>query len=159
MTEIKKALPIVLLLSVGFSQQEWNMNNLIKKGERFYSKISNKPYSGKVFSLDEHGEIIVEGKYRNGKKDGKWTTRWGNGQKWEEGSYKDSKKYGKWTTWRENGQKQEEGTYKDGKKHGKWTTWYENGQKNFERSYKDGKLISLKCWDENGNEMECEPVQ
>ena len=135
MIEMKKALPIALLLSVGYSQQEWNMDNLIKKGERFYSKTSNKPYSGKVFSLDESGEMRVEGKYRNGKKYGKWTTRWGNGQKWEKGSYKDSKKYGKWTTWREN------------------------GQKNFERSYEDGKLLSLKCWDEDGNEMECETVK
>ena len=135
MIEMKKTLPIVLLLSVGYSQQEWNMDNLIKKGERFYSKTSNKPYGGKAFSLDERGEIIVEGKYRNGKKDGKWTTRWGNGRKWEEGSYRNSKKYGKWTTWREN------------------------GQKNFERSYEDGKLLSLKCWDEDGNEMECETVK
>jgi hypothetical protein len=56
-----------------------------------------------------------------------------------------------------NGQKQGEGTFKNGKKNGKWTSWHDgNGQKESEGTYKDGELISEKCWDEDGNECECD---
>jgi len=55
-----------------------------------------------------------------------------------------------------NGQKKEEGYYLDEKKDGLWTYWYENGQKMEEETFKDGKLISSKCWDEDGNEKECD---
>jgi len=48
-----------------------------------------------------------------------------------------------------------EGTYKDGKLDGLHTLWYENGQKLGEGTIKDGELISSKCWDEDGNEKEC----
>ena len=34
--------------------------------------------------------------------------------------------------------------------------FYENGQLEYEGNYKDGELISEKCWDENGKEIECE---
>ena len=49
-----------------------------------------------------------------------------------------------------------EGTYKEGKKDGLWTYWYENGQKMEEETFKDGELISQECWDEDGNEKECD---
>ena len=32
--------------------------------------------------------------------------------------------------------------------------WYENGQKWFEETWKNGEVISSKCWDWNGNEMD-----
>jgi antitoxin component YwqK of YwqJK toxin-antitoxin module len=35
------------------------------------------------------------------------------------------------------------------------TWWYANGQKKSEKTYNYGKLISSKCWDEDGNEKEC----
>ena len=48
------------------------------------------------------------------------------------------------------------GTYKNGKKDGLWTDWDENGKKLKEETYKDGELISQECWDEDGNEKECD---
>ena len=36
------------------------------------------------------------------------------------------------------------------------TWWYANGQKKSEKTYNYGKLISSKCWDEDGNEKECD---
>ena len=46
--------------------------------------------------------------------------------------------------------------YKDGESwDGKWTFWYENGQKRSETTFKDGELISGKCWDEDGDEIDC----
>ena len=34
--------------------------------------------------------------------------------------------------------------------------YYENGQLEWEGNYKDGELISKKCWDKNGKEIDCE---
>ena len=59
------------------------------------------------------------------------------------------------TLWYKDGQKWQEGTYKDGKEDGLWTIWYESGQKKMEAILKDGELISDKCWDEDGNKIEC----
>ena len=78
-----------------------------------------------------------------------------NGQKYQEKNYKDGEKDGKWTTWYENGQKWYEGTYKDGKMDGLWTGWYENGLKESERTFKDDEQISIELWDEDENEKEC----
>ena len=60
-----------------------------------------------------------------------------------------------WWTY-ENGQKWLEGTYKNGKEDGSHTRWFENGQKRSKENYKDGKLVSETCWDEDGNEKECD---
>ena len=63
----------------------------------------------------------------------------------------------KYEEYYEHGQKSSEGTYRDGRFYGdgKWTWWYKNGQKSEERTYKDGKMISVKCWDKDGNEIDC----
>ena len=38
---------------------------------------------------------------------------------------------------------------------GEWKFYYENGELKKEGNYKNDKLISKKCWDEDGNEIEC----
>ena len=62
-----------------------------------------------------------------------------------EQSYKDGKKDGKWTKWYKDGEKKYEKNYKDGKKDGKWTEWDENGQIKSEATYKDGECVSGDC--------------
>jgi antitoxin component YwqK of YwqJK toxin-antitoxin module len=132
---MKKTLLTILplLLIVGCSkEQPINDETLIEKGRLRYHPDTKELYSGKVF------------------------TSYLGGNKKLEGSYKDGKRDGLETRWYENGQKDYEGTYKDGKEDGKWTDWYSNGQKSKEKTYKDGKLISEKCWHEDGNECECD---
>jgi antitoxin component YwqK of YwqJK toxin-antitoxin module len=115
----------------------------------FYTKDTNKPYSGPVFSLFD---VPYDGKKK------------------EEGNIKDGEWYGLWTGWYENGQKSYEENYKDGKvikttiwdyylnkqkkrkrtfkgvdewmnpmRDGIWSEWYENGKKKWEETYKDGE--------------------
>ena len=59
----------------------------------------------------------------------------------------------------DNGQLEREANYKDGKYDGVYKRWYDNGQLDLEYNYKDGKkdgdIISEKCWDEEGNEIDC----
>ena len=132
---MKKILLIILplLLIVGCSKEPINFETtLVKRNGVFYTKDTNKPYSGPVFSLFNNGrkkrEIILE--------DGKMII------------YKD-------LLWYENGQKWLEETYKDGELVN-MTFWYENGQKSSEETWDDdGELISEKCWDKDGSETDC----
>ena len=123
---------ITLLLIVGCSKEPINYEETLNERDGvFYTKDTNKPYSGPVFSLYENGrnkrESILE--------DGKMIT------------YIDFR-------WYENGQKKEEKTYKDGKPDGLYTGWWKNGQKKYEVTFKDGKLISEKEWNEDGSVKE-----
>ena len=54
-----------------------------------------------------------------------------------------------------NGQKGSETEYRDGKEHGLTVFRYENGEKKSEGEWREGKLISKKCWDENGKPKPC----
>ena len=96
------------------------------------------------------------------KKNGIHTEFHENGKKKSDGTYKDGKSDGLYTEWYENGKKKSEGNYKgvdrwnQPQKIGKWTGWHENGQKESEVTYKNGKEIDKKCWDEDGNETECD---
>lgn len=57
--------------------------------------------------------------------------------------------------WR-NGMMWWETSYKNGLKNGLNREWYKSGQLYTEAIYKDGKLMSQKCWDEEGVEFECD---
>ena len=129
---------LLLFLSVGFSQQ------LIKGVD-----------------TDEDGTVKITyyKETQNGIEIVKYEGYHKNGQKSEEGTFKDGKEDGKWTYYYQyfdNGKKKYERTYKDDELDGIWTSWYDNGQKMKEGSYKDGEEISSKCWDEDGNEIECD---
>ena len=131
---MKKILLIILplVLIVGCSKEPINFEQmLVERDNVYYTKDTNKPYTGEVFSL-----------YDDGKKK-------------SEGAFKDGYYNGKWTSWHSNGQKYTEGTFKDDYYDGKWTSWYENGQKYSVGIYKDGNVISEKCWDEVGDEKDC----
>ena len=132
---MKRLLLIVLplLLIVGCSSPE-PINyetTLIERDGVFYTKDTNKPYSGPVFSL-----------YENGNKESEWTLK--NGRL--DGLYK---------LWYKSGKKWLQNTYKDGKLDGLSIYWDRKELLDTKRTYKDGELISQKCWDEDGNECEC----
>ena len=133
---MRKTLLIVLpllLISFSISQEPINYETtLIEKGQLYYTKDTNQPYSGPVFSLYENGKKKEEGSLKDGKMISKTKWKWyKNGQMWSEGNFKNDIKDGLWTFWYENGQKRQEGTYKDNipisEKH-----WTEDGLDNGE---------------------------
>ena len=123
---MRKTLLIGLLLSVGFSQQNWNIEFMKVHGRLTYSPNSDKPYTGKVHSF-RRGHKELEATY----KDGIEIER----SEWEY----------------EDGNIRSEKTYKDGVSVGKWTYWYYKGQKKKELTWKDGKVISSKHWNQDGS--------
>jgi len=145
------------MLVVGFTsgQEPIDGSTLVRKDFLQYAPDSDKPYSGVTVEYYENGQKYREVTLKDGKGDGFSTQWWESGQKMFEGTYKDGVLDGKSTWWHENGQKSYTSTLKDGKKDGLMTGWYENGQKKDEGTYKDGELISTKCWDEDGNEIDC----
>ena len=77
---------------------------------------------------------------------GKYLCKYENGQKESEGRYKNGKLDGKRTVWHENGQIESEMNYKNGKLDGKLIEWFQfNGEIKREQSYKNGKLCINEC--------------
>ena len=223
---------LLIITSTVFAQYTVNINSLQEYGEKAFKVDDEKPYTGRVFDLyKSNGNKKLEGRYKDGLRNGKWSW-WNEDNKMDSsGTYKIGIKDGKWihstdigygkyevkytkgnidlatftdnlgqtysgipvneepkadgqylsqeheynfskypeifatikngkedglaTYWYENGKKQAEGTLKDGEIDGLVTRWYENGQKAGEMTFKDGELISEECWDEDGNERDC----
>ena len=159
---------LLFITSSVIPQSKMNINNLVEYGDKKYAPNDDEPYTGKVFDFYENGQKKLNGNYRKGLMNGKWTYYHENGQFHAQGRFIDGDgsnpsessgipfngRTGRWTSWHENGQKEAEGTYKSGKRDGKWTTWYENGQKFYEGIYKDGKPNGKGTkWYENGQKM------
>ena len=64
---------ILLITSTAFPQTKMDINNLIDRSGLLYKPNDDKPFTGIVFDLYENGQKKLEGRYRNGIKNGKWT--------------------------------------------------------------------------------------
>ena len=131
---MKKLLLILLCLPmIGFGQERVSEDELTESENRYY-------YQGKLFNgiselYDEHGGL------------------------WKEWNYKDGQRNGLYKRWSESGRLKHEGNYKNGQLNGVFKVWHRSsvgGQLRYEFNYKDGEIISKKCWDEEGNKIECE---
>ena len=108
--------PIIIslvFLSVGFSQKEYDITNIIERDDVYVMKFSDEIVNGEVFQMIDDMKIPL-GKMKNGKKDGLWTSWFKSGQKHIEETFKDGGKDGLFTLWHSNRQKKIEGTFKDG---------------------------------------------
>ena len=146
-----------LILLIGCSKPI-NNNSLVDRDGLKYQQDSQKPYSGKVFNFWDNGNMKLEGSYKDGLMNGKWTWYREDGKKMVKAYYVDGNGNGdkmiyedlgiprngadgELTFWNENGQKMYKGTFKDGEQDGKWTFWYENGQKKERGNFKNDKRI------------------
>ena len=97
-----------------------------KKETFYYDGRRHGPY----LEWDRYGDKIIEGYYKEGKKDGRWTS-------WLDGI------------------KIEEKTFKNDLKEGILTRWYENGRVKYKVTYKNDASIKVKCWNLSGYECTC----
>jgi antitoxin component YwqK of YwqJK toxin-antitoxin module len=84
-----------------------------------------------------NGNLILEGRYEEGKQQGRWSEYYDSGRDKRIIEYEDGVYDGAWTKWYESGQKWAEGTYREGKKHGRGRFWYESGQLKADGLYRD----------------------
>ena len=127
-----------------------------KKGKikAFITLKDGKP-DGEANIWYENGQIQSSASFKDGIPDGGGITWYENGQMEEEANYKDGEVNGLQRQWYENGQLESEVNFKDGKRVGLLRMWHKGGKIVFERNYKDGEIISEKCYDMDGNEIEC----
>jgi len=127
-----------------------------KDGMQFYwysdgqnssiENFRNGEWEGTQTYWYEDGTKQLEVKYKNGKQNGISKKWYKNGQLEVETSWTDGKSDGKVDRgWFENGQLK----YQGGK------GWYSNGALRYETKMEGGKIIFSKCWDVDGNVIEC----
>ena len=126
-----------------------------------YSDVENIPsdYTGLTFECigDKVQGIYT---YKNGIKDGPRRVWYANGQLNQDEMNKDGQQMGLQREWYENGQLRFK--YKVNEKgieDGPMVEWYENGQIKNKGNYKNGELLSKKCFDEDGKEIDCNSVE
>ncbi len=129
-----------------------------------YGNNSNCPKGGKDGIWKHYyktGKLESEGNYIDDKKDGLWKHYYESGQLKETVNWKDGKPNGLVKSYYESGKLKHEGNWKEGKfnnweQEGLWKFYYENGQLKMERIWDLYPMWTEKCWDEKGNEIECE---
>ncbi|MGQ9622554.1 MAG: toxin-antitoxin system YwqK family antitoxin [Candidatus Caldatribacteriaceae bacterium] len=93
----------------------------------------------------ENGKIMIQGTYRNGKKDGLWRECLRDGTPKIEGTYKNGVKEGLWTVfYLSSSQKHFEGMYQNGERDGEWIEYAGDGSVFARIAYKKEKVVSRK---------------
>ena len=118
----------LLLASLLYPQSKMDINNLIDRGGFLYAPNKEKPFSGSVFDFYDNGQKKLNGRYRNGIKNGKW----------------------KW--WNDDGGIDSTGSYKNSIKNGLWTYYTEIGNGKYEVKYTDGIYNMAVFTDSFGND-------
>ena len=137
---------------------------LDERDSMYYTKDTNIPYSGSVFSLYDDGIEKEKGYLKSGKKDGFWVAysetdyEIKGGNKIAEGNFINGKKDGQWffyynATWDSpyDGSVYQMLTFKNDKANGLANNWYKNGVKEAEGNLKnDNPIGSWTFWHKNG---------
>lgn len=114
------------------------------KCEHFYKLAGDKKEVIKEIQYFENGHKKIVGHYKNGKKDGKWTFWYVNGEKQSEGYYIQDIRTGQTQVYHENGKLFYKGKYTDGQKDGEWTFYNSDGKPVNLISFDKGKVITQK---------------
>lgn len=137
--------------------------NLDKKEEYLdgklvgFVKMKDGKMNGPSKIYEEKGlERVKEMNWKDNKLNGPFTTYYENGKIGFQGNYINNKLQGSSSTYYTNGVLHEEGNWKDGSMNGLWKKYHGNSKLKSEIIYKDHESVSQKCWDEEGNETECE---
>ena len=129
--------------------------NLIKKNKPI-GEIKNYYRSGSIRNITEGASYFDKKDDLNSIYYGKSTWYYETGEIEIEENYVDGKREGKATLYYKSGEINVVGNYVDDKLEGKETEYYESGEIEAVGNYVDGEIISVKCWDEDGNVIECE---
>jgi len=159
--KIKNSLIIwFLILSVGLSKNEYNLDSLVNiESVIWKEKFSNENISGTVFKIYADKKIIL-GELTNSRKVGVWEDWYENGVAKSKVTYINGLSTGLATEWHENGNKLSEGTDVVGHRIGLWSYWYENGVKSVEANYNKVLQGKYKDWHDNGEKrIECHYIQ
>ena len=141
----------VILFSCSDGDKRYHIDETTSPSDTLtYLKSDMSLLNGVVYS--EFGE---NGRYINGKKDGIHKEWYESGQIKSELEFEKGKsvfkKYTKY--WYDDGQLMLDGKYDGDQQYSKMFYW--TGKLKYELIYEGEKIISKKCWDYDGNQIEC----
>ena len=129
--------------------EEVEFGDLVYRDGLWYEKFSEEPFSGTVCCK-------YRGKIKKGKREGKWTRWYPNGQLFWRYNHKNGKRVGLFESYYENGQLKVRTNYKNGKEEGLEEWYYENGQLSRRGNFKNGKKVGKwEFYNEDGNSISC----
>ncbi len=154
---MKKLLLILICLFVSFEvkSEEIRSDELTRKGIKgglFYKKNSDYPFSGKVYSYFDNGNLSGVYHVKKGKLHGEFVSYWREGNINQKTNYKNGKEHGKYFMYNPDGYLFLRGEYFEGVKHGEQSV-YDDGillqTGNYRYGKKDGEWFD---WDYDGSE-------
>ena len=110
------------------------MDDLVKRNDLYYKKFTDVPFTGEVSGLEN-------GKFKNGKRNGKWLSYYETGQLSFKENYKDGELDGLFESYRKTGQLHYSWIFKDGVKEGLYQEYNEDGSLQKTETYKDGEKL------------------
>ena len=124
-------------------------NKVYDKNGKLYEISKNM--KGLIKEYDHKGNLIFEGEYFNGNRNGKGKSYYANGKLYFEGEYLNGERNGKGKKYNEYGRLKFEGEYLNGKKNGKGKEYNWYGNLIFEGEYLNGIKWSGKGYDKQKN--------
>lgn len=122
----------VILITTPLLVVAETMGDLIKRDGRYYTVQGNELFTGVVSGPDS-------GSFKEGLRNGEWTSFYENGQVKNRGRYLAGQKEGMWSGYYRSGQLFYRGAYKANKKDGPWVSYYEDGTLFYRGAYLLGK--------------------
>jgi antitoxin component YwqK of YwqJK toxin-antitoxin module len=138
------------------SESKIKSKNLLRSADGLqFTKVDKHKNTAQTVGLTKNGSVSFEGKMKNGKPEGAWTTFFPDGRPRWKGKKKDGLNHGPFTMWYPEGLKKMEGVYENGKKHGLSTMWHLNGAKWKEQHHYFGSPIgNWRTWNNQGEMIE-----
>jgi antitoxin component YwqK of YwqJK toxin-antitoxin module len=136
--------------------QDQNISGITRSSDGLqFTKLDSQKKQAETIGLTTEGKVSFEGKMKDGKPHGDWTTFFADGRPRWKGVKKEGVSHGPFTMWYPNGKRKIEGNYLEGKKHGLSTMWHLNGAKWKEQTHQDGKPSGTwRIWNDNGELQE-----
>ena len=117
------------------------MEEVVKRDDKYYKKFSNIPFSGHIESYHPNGQLKIIGDMSVGKKVGNWVEYYMNGIKKSEGQFAKGERDGNWVYYYLNANIKEKQFYIEGNKDGLWEKFEVDGTIVQTESYQNGKWI------------------
>jgi len=155
---MKKILLTLMVFGIVGCSKEIPSDQLVERNGITYEVNSQTPFSGRVVSYHENGQLQSKRNYKDGCLEGLQESYYENGQLEEKGIYKDIMDIpmfcsnqldygfydGPYESYYKNGQLKKKENYKDGIiEDGPVEEYYSNGQLSWGRNYKDGTYDGL----------------
>lgn len=116
-----------------------------------YSGIIENPSDGLYQNKHDDGQLLIEGGYLDGERNGEWKTYCSIGLLESKGNYIKGIKEGLWQEYYENGQLKRTVNYSKGDMHGLWEQYHPNSKLWAKGFYKYGHMIGeWRYYDEDG---------